>query len=65
MLEDVMEWKWMWESWGNENLEASVPSTDCGISKQLDNVEYLKYFDSMITNDARCGIHMELNPGLP
>jgi hypothetical protein len=27
--------------------------------KQLDNVEYFKYLDSMITNDARCTREIE------
>jgi hypothetical protein len=40
----------------NGKLNAVIPSTDYDGSKKSENVEYCKYFGSMITNDAR-GTH--------
>jgi hypothetical protein len=53
-LEDAKEWKLMRKIQGNENLQAIDLSTVYDRSKQLENVEYFKCLDSMITNYARC-----------
>ena len=46
-----------------ENLKASIPSTDFERSKQLENVEYFNCFGSLTANGLRCVL--KLNPGLP
>jgi uncharacterized alpha-E superfamily protein len=39
---------------GNENLKATICTAENDRTKITENAEYLKYWDSMITNDARC-----------
>jgi hypothetical protein len=39
--------------YGNENLKAAIPSTECD-RYTTKNVEYYNYLCSMITNDAWC-----------
>jgi len=42
------------ENWGNENLKATIPSTDYDRSKTAEECGIFSYLGSMITNDARC-----------
>ena len=38
----------------NENFKTTVPSKNYDRLKQLQNVQFLKYLGSMLTNDGRC-----------
>jgi hypothetical protein len=39
---------------GNENFKTTITSKNYDRPKQLENVEYFKYFGSILTNDGRC-----------
>ena len=44
----------MWTKSGNENLKTANPTIIMVCQKQLENVEYFSYMDSLMTSDARC-----------
>jgi hypothetical protein len=46
----------------NENFKTSIPSKNYDRQKQLENVESFKYLGSILTNDGRCTV--KLNVGL-
>ena len=43
----------MWKKLGDNNLKATIHNTDYDRSIQVENVEYLNYLGSLITNYAR------------
>ena len=54
-LYDAMEWKLMWKK--NKLIRISMQPSPMQImidQKQAENVEYLTYLGSILTNDARC-----------
>ena len=42
-----------------ENTKGDIQNIDCYATKQPENVEYLNYLSSMITNDVRCRREMK------
>ena len=38
----------------NENFKTTIPSKNCDIQRQLENVESFKCLGSILTNDRRC-----------
>ena len=38
----------------NENSKTAIPSNNYDRPKKLENVEYIKYLGSLLTNDGRC-----------
>jgi len=54
-LEDVMDWKLVWQNTKVVRISRQPSPVQTVIDqKKLKNVEYCKYLDNMITNDARC-----------